>query len=66
MFKEQDLTTHFLGVMIITSIRMMLGIATISDLEMHQMDVQVIASPKWGIRKGDFHGITNLEGTKSL
>jgi hypothetical protein len=65
MFKEQDLTTHFLLVMIITSIRMM-GIATISDLEMHQMDVQIIASPKWGIRKGDFHGTTNLEGTKSL
>jgi hypothetical protein len=45
---------------------MMLGIATISDLEMHQMDVQIIASPNWGIRKGDFHGTTNLECTKSL
>jgi hypothetical protein len=45
---------------------MMLGIATISDLEMHQMDVQIIASPNLGIRKGDFHGTINLEGTKSL
>jgi hypothetical protein len=42
------------------------SIATISDLEMHQMDVQIIASPNWGIRKEDFHGTTNLECTKSL
>jgi hypothetical protein len=45
---------------------MMLGIATISDLEMHQMDGQIIASPNWGIRNGEFHGTTNLECTKSM
>jgi hypothetical protein len=45
---------------------MLLGIAAINDLEMHKMDVQIIASPNWGIRKGDFHGTSNLEGTKAL